>query len=196
MANLLSRLRKNAKQNSSRRLVGVQRELTDTDRAALGKPHESESRTLTRHGIWTRDEAFYFRDKLLGDMMFNIRTMKDAILAGKLPYGVFEYELTKGFYEHLLKDGVQTDPDHIHVLDGEKLEVPAIAIDWCDTEGASNITVIDGNHRLIKRYLQGLPTGRFILVPFPYCRDHVSLDRLGELNAAQLRELATLPKPR
>lgn len=196
MADLLSRLRKNAKQNSSRRLVGVQRELTDADRVALGKPHESESRVLTRHGIWTRDEAFYFRDKQLGDMMFNIRTMKDAILANRLPYGVFEYELTEGFYNHLLKDGTQTDPVHIHALGEEKLEVPAIAVDWCDTEGASNITVIDGNHRLIKRYLKGLPTGRFILVPFPYCRDHVLLDRLGELNAEQLRELATLPKPR
>lgn len=195
MTSLLTRLRNNKKRKASRQLTGHKVPLTASDAIALARPHPLESRTPTPLGILRRDECYMFRDRVLGDMIFNIRAIKDAILAGTLrTWAVYEIPLTEGFHEHLMKDGVETSEDHIYNLPTAQLNVPALGVDWND--GSQGMTVIDGNHRLIRRFRDGLPTGRIILTPMQFLRRYVLLDRLGELSEESRAEFARMPPPR
>lgn len=195
MSRLLNRLRKNAKVKASRRLTGVAVQLTEADRATLGRPHDLEFVRPTEIGIWSREEVFLFRDRVYGDMVFNIRTIKDAVLANTIPYALFELPLTQGFHDHLMQDGVETSEDWIHKMDVGKIDTPAIAVDWNDDSNATT-TVIDGNHRLIKRFRLGLPSCRIIFTPIQYLRSHMLMGQLGELPPVFVAEFATMPKAR
>lgn len=195
MPSLLNRLREKKKQKASRQLTGRKVELTAMDAIAFARPHPLESRTPTPLGILCRDECYMFRDRELGDMVFNIRAIKDAILSGQLrTWTVYEIPLTEGFHNHLMKDGVETSEEHIYNLPAAQLDVPALAVDWND--GSHNMTVIDGNHRLIRRFRNGLPTCRIILVPMQFLRRYVLLDRLGELPEEKRAEFAQMPPAR
>lgn len=192
---LLTRLRKRKASKNSRQLIGRKVGLTEADRIGLAQPHPMESRVETPFGTMFSNECFMFRDRQLGDMVFNVRRIKDAILSGELRHwALFEVPMTEGFHAHLMKDGVETSEERIYEMDPSWAEIPALGVDWND--GSHNMTIIDGNHRLIRRFRDGQPTARIILAPMQFLRRYVLLDRLGELSAATRLEFSRMPPAR
>lgn len=104
-------------------------------------------------------ESFTFFAPETGEVMFNVRGIKDALAAGRLEFQMFETDLEPGLVEHVrANNGVEAE--HMARLTAEDLARPGIIALWPDDHS----TVIDGNNRLVRRYDDGLTGFRFAAV--------------------------------
>ena len=114
-------------------------------------------------------EIFSFSAPEIGDVTFDVRGIKDALVSGKLKFVMYETEITPEFAEHVRKNnGVEAE--RIAALTATDLERPGIMVMWPD----GHSTLIDGNNRLVRRFDDGLRTLRFASV-------NVSLEMLPYL---------------
>ena len=157
---------------------------TDDDREALrGLSHHEERRTeevlcKVKDGtiITSREkrEVFSFEEPSIGAITFDVRGIKNSILAGRIPAAMYRMEIPEHLYQHVLAyNGVE--PERLPKLAAHDLERPGIMVQWPDDD---NATLIDGNHRLCRRFQLGLKGFRFLLVHVGLCLPHIC--RQGE----------------
>lgn len=133
-----------------------------------------------------RSEVFELHHTEYGHIIFHIRFIKDAIVANTIPYRVYTATLTQEWYDHIYKNNNAEEPRIAH-LSARELRVPPIA-----TLDGSGCNFIDGTHRICRRWRDGLPTLRFILIPF----DALVLSRLvTEATPDLLSSLVSTLKP-
>jgi hypothetical protein len=130
-------------------------------------------------------EIFRFSTPELGEVVFDVRGIKDALAAGKLQFAMYELELEAGMIEHVRTNN-GTEAWRIAELTAADLERPGIMALWPD----GYTCCIDGNHRMVRRWDDGLRTFRFAMIVLhttiqPYiCRpgeEDQFLDRENEL---------------
>ncbi len=135
------------------------------DREMLARPAAIEfnqSRILAggliSQGISVR-EYYHLNIPEIGELFFDVRGIKDAIAADKIRCVVMKAQLTERWVE-LIR--TQNDVEEVRVakLTPADLRRPGVAVGW--PNGA--ITLIDGSHRLVKRFRLGLSTFRYVVV--------------------------------
>lgn len=107
-------------------------------------------------------EVFSFTAPGEGSWVFDVRSIKDAIASGRISAGMMRLpEVPESFVEHVLThNGVE--PSRLARVSESAAERPGIMVWWGPENGHS--TLIDGNHRLLKRRLLGKPDFRFFMV--------------------------------
>src|SRR5262249_23067420 len=143
---------------------------TDADRNMLRDlQHREQERVITKvaevaHGTivkgYERREIFSFHEPSFGAFQFDVRGIKDSIVADRIPASMYRVEeIPEDFYQHVLaNNGVE--PDRLAKFSERDLERPGIMVRWPHGE----TTLIDGNHRLCRRHQLGIKTFRFLLV--------------------------------
>lgn len=151
-------------------------EFTEADRKTLAKLSGAERKRTHRVAVKFEDgaivetrerrEIFSFHAPELGTWLFDVRGIKDAILDGRMTSAFMHRIATipEHFYQHVLaNNGVE--PDRIPKVTKRDLKRPGIMVLW--PNGYS--TMIDGNHRLCRRYQLGLGNFRFLLLNVVEC---------------------------
>ncbi len=151
--------------------MGVESPVTDADIAAFKYDHphldsHAESTVATDgKGSYIVEqrvtfEIFAFNAEEIGDVIFDVRGIKDALAESKLVFKMFETPLNAPWVAHLRdKGGVEVE--RMKSLTDADLQRPAIAIFWPN----GYTTVIDGNNRIVRRWDDGLRTVRMAVVP-------------------------------
>lgn len=105
-------------------------------------------------------ELFTFEAPEVGVFLFDVRGIKDAIVSGQIPARMLRLpEIPEHFYQHILNNhGVV--PARLAQFNGRDLERPGIMVAWPHRYQ----TMIDGNHRLCRRYMLSLHGFRFLMV--------------------------------
>lgn len=107
-------------------------------------------------------ETYSFHADELGDWIFDVRGVKDGIVSGAIPFQMFNAEMQgDAWYQHILSKG-GVERERIDQLTGKDLRRPGILVIFTDQWQA----LIDGNHRLCRRYEGGLRTFRYAAVSF------------------------------
>jgi hypothetical protein len=97
------------------------------------------------------------------DVIFDVRGIKDALAAKKLAFTMFEGELSQEWHDSVIRsNGVEAE--RVAQLTAEDLERPGIVIGWGGPAQGEH-TLIDGNHRMARRWQLGMKTFRFAVVP-------------------------------
>jgi hypothetical protein len=104
-------------------------------------------------------EIFRFSVPEYGEVVFDIRGIKDALADGKLQFRMYEMQLIAEMVEHVRNNnGVEVG--RMRELTAADLERPGIMALWPDW----HTTCIDGNNRMVRRWDDGLRTFRFALI--------------------------------
>lgn len=118
---------------------------------------------------WERRECYTFTAPEIGTLRFDIRGIKDAIVDGRINVQAFKMTpIDPAFYEHVLKNNGVEEP-RIAQIGGRDLDRPGIMVMWPD----GHSSLIDGNHRMCKRYRLGLESFRFLMVNVLDCVPHM-----------------------
>jgi len=117
---------------------------------------------------YEKREMFTFHEPSLGTIRFDVRSIKDSILAGRIPAVVYRVNaVPREFYEHV-KANNGVEPERLPKINGRDLDRLGIMVNW-----GENQTLIDGNHRMVRRCDLGMPSFRFLLVPVGFCAPHM-----------------------
>jgi len=111
-------------------------------------------------------EIFTFSAPDIGTVIFDVRSIKDAIIDGEIPATMYRIdgETPEHFYQHILhNNGV--DPERLAQFSGRDLKRPGIMVMWPHGESS----MIDGNHRLCRRYELKVPNFRFLMIEATDC---------------------------
>lgn len=104
-------------------------------------------------------EIFHFSAPEIGEIIFDVRGIKDALVARKLAFQMFETELEADLVEHVRKNnGVEAG--RMKALTATDLERPCIAVLW----GNGYTSFIDGNNRMVRLWDDGFRTLRFAML--------------------------------
>ena len=106
-------------------------------------------------------EIFAFNAEEVGDIIFDVRGIKDALAQGKLKFRMFETPLNAPWVEHMREKG-GVEVERMKSLTAADLARPPIAVYWLHN---GYTTVIDGNNRIVRRWDDGLRTVRMAVVP-------------------------------
>ena len=142
----------------------------DSDIAAFRYQHPMDSKSEKLKAQISSDaylyecryvfETFAFSCPEYGAVTFDVRGIKDALADRKLKFQMYEMALVPDFVEHVrTNNGVEMQ--RVAGLSVADLERPPIALLWPD----GHSSFIDGNHRIVRRWDDGLRTLRFALVP-------------------------------
>lgn len=108
-----------------------------------------------------KSEIYCVQDADLGPLIYFVRQIKDAIVQDRIKYRVGRTKLNEEWYNMVLtKNGVEED--HLKDIPNRLLAVPPIGV-MCLNNG---LQIIDGSHRIVKRWRYGNPYMRFIMVHF------------------------------
>jgi len=139
-----------------------------SDIAAFKHKHPLDShveRTIAEFGnqyvveIKGTFEIFRFTAPEYGEVIFDIRGIKDALAENRLPFQMMQLKLDAGLVEHVRRNnGVEAK--RMAELTAADLERPGIMAQWPD----QHTSCIDGNNRLVRRWDDGLRTYRFALI--------------------------------
>lgn len=151
--------------------MGVPSPTRVEDIAAFKYNHPLDSRVENRRmdvgpDSWVVEERvcfeiFAFNAEEIGEIIFDVRGIKDALATGKLKFTMFDTPVTEAWIAHLRdKGGVEIE--RMKALTAADLERPAIAIYWPHN---GYTTIIDGNNRLVRRWDDGLRIIRLAVVP-------------------------------
>lgn len=151
--------------------MGIESPVTNADIAAFKYDHphldSHAERTVAAdgHGSFIVEqrvtfEIFAFNAEEVGEIIFDVRGIKDALAQRKLKFKMFETPLNAPWVEHLRdKGGVEVE--RMKSLTAADLARPPIAIYWPN----GYTTVIDGNNRIVRRWDDGLRSVRIAVVP-------------------------------
>jgi hypothetical protein len=107
---------------------------------------------------------FYYASKNV-TYRFNVRDIKDAIVAEKIAFRMFKATLTEKWQSLILRHG-GVEEERIPLV--RNVNRPGIVVLWPD----GNSLLIDGNHRLIARWRRGLRSFRYAAVAFDDIRPY------------------------
>lgn len=105
-------------------------------------------------------EIFAFHAEEVGEVVFDVRGIKDALADRKLEFKMFDTPMVEPWVEHI-RDKGGVEAARMKQLTAADLERPAIALYWPN----GYTTVVDGNNRLVRRWDDGLRTIRMAVVP-------------------------------
>lgn len=161
--------------------MGIESPITDTDIAAFRVSHALDSRVEQGRVNVGPDEyiiqervcfeIFAFHAEEVGEIIFDVHGIKNALADRKLDFKMFDTPLVEPWVEHIREKG-GVEVARMKQLTAADLERPAIALYWPN----GYTTVCDGNNRLVRRWDDGLRTVRMAVVlitktMFPYmCR--------------------------
>jgi hypothetical protein len=150
--------------------MGIESPVTDADIAAFRVGHALDSHEETNRidvapGSYVTEERvcfeiFSFNAEEVGDIVFDVRGIKDALADRKLLFNMYDTPMVEPWIEHL-RDKGGVEAARMKLLTAADLERPAIAVYWPN----GYTTVIDGNNRLVKRWDDGLRTCRMAVIP-------------------------------
>lgn len=156
--------------------------LRNSDRRALRRKHCLESREViveqevepgvtlvasrVRAEVWHYHGDQYFPKGLV----FNVRGIKDDIVSGEIDSHVIRIKITEEFYRHTLTNG-GVEEQHVRSLNSEDLDRIAVGV----LMPGDTLMLIDGNHRLARRYRDGMTDMRVVVVRCSACREHLAL---------------------
>jgi hypothetical protein len=106
-------------------------------------------------------EIFRFESPEVGKITFNVKGIKDALANGALDFAMYVATLDVGWVEHT-RNNNGVEPERLASLTPDDLRRPGILVLW---PGSPHSTLIDGAHRLCRRWDDGLRTFRFAVVP-------------------------------
>lgn len=127
---------------------------------AFKHPLEHDSETISEDGKFKtrlmRREVFTVEKYELfgGEISIDVTGIKRALVARKLPMRMYRAELNASWVEYVRQYG-GCEEDHIAALKAADLRRPGIIVLWV---ASSNTTLIDGNHRIVRRWREGLTT--------------------------------------
>lgn len=104
-------------------------------------------------------ECFTFSAPELGEIVFDVRGIKDALANRELDFRMYNTPLTKKWIEHIRKNG-GVEAERMKALTAADLERPPISVRWAN----GYTTVIDGNNRLVRRWDDGLRMARIATI--------------------------------
>jgi hypothetical protein len=133
---------------------------------------------------YTNRETFEFFDSQTGfRCLFDIRAITDAAVKGEIPSHVGRVDFTMDSYLTFMQEG-GVEEEHIARIDDKRLKVPGIYITWPTGE----MTIIDGRHRVVKRFRIGKPHHRMIVIRDPYWRPFLlDMTRTVHYNPVKVR---------
>jgi len=105
-----------------------------------------------------RFEIFSFQSPD-GEGVFDVRGIKAALATGKLEFQMYQMDLDLDLVEHA-RNNHGVEPQRVAALTTADLERPAIGVLFPD----GHTVFIDGNHRMVRRWDDGLRTMRFAMV--------------------------------
>ena len=153
--------------------------LTHSDLRAFARMHPRQDKAMqqrlvanTVNGLLVEQreqrEIFFFNAPDLGEVLFDVRGIKDALAAHRLTAYMLDVTMDIDWIEHLRAHG-GVEAEHIARLTAADLERPGVAVFWPNR----HTTLIDGNNRAVRRYDDGLRSFRlarvnvdFALEPF------------------------------
>lgn len=117
-----------------------------------------------------KSEVFDLQHSDFGPLRFFIREIRHAIASWRIPFATYSTTLTADWYESLMKNN-GIEEEGVARLTPADLRRPTI---WVYSVGPSGpgVNVIDGAHRLVRRWREGLPSCRFILTNISDLLDH------------------------
>jgi hypothetical protein len=149
--------------------MGTATPVTNEDIAAFRVGHPLDSTVETGHievapGAHVVQERicfeiFAFHAEEVGEIIFDVRGIKDALADRKLQFQMFDTPLVQHWIEHIREKG-GVEAARMKQFTAADLERPAIALYW--PHGYT--TVIDGNNRIVRRWDDGLRTVRMAVV--------------------------------
>lgn len=156
-------------------------------REAFAFKHPLESRTFDGIGIidgnlcLTGTEMFegysLVKPDLFGDNLeihMNITLIKRDLAAKRVPFQMLRCTCSQEWYEYTLTtNGVE--PDHLTRLTEADLERPGIMLGW----QPGNVSIVDGAHRLCRRWQLGMVTFETALVAAASVIEHLKLTEKG-----------------
>lgn len=126
------------------------------------KVRERDRKSLLNSIRHMKIEFFPWRDNEFGDILFNIDDLKSRIATDMIKYTPLQASLNEDFFNHVVKSS-SVDVEAARNYEYKDLNLPAISIIWPD----GTTTLVDGSHRIVKRYLDELPDFRMYQVPWP-----------------------------
>lgn len=149
--------------------------ITSADREALQLAHVRE-RTPTQTVLRDlgngqkiirqeqRREIYSFNNPDFGDLVFDVRGLKDALFAERIPLVLYKIDLDQAWVDHIRTNG-GVEAWRLPMFTSVELERPGITVLFPD----GHIVLVDGNHRLVRRWETGLTTFRFFATHFADC---------------------------
>jgi hypothetical protein len=111
------------------------------------------------------EETYTLTEKSLGTVHINVTGIKSGIYNGVVPFTMYRCHLTERWYQYTRKTAGVED-ESIDRLTPEDLTRPGIMVVW--QPDMSHTTMVDGNHRLCRRWRDGLTTFEFAMVLRPH----------------------------
>lgn len=108
-----------------------------------------------------------------GELVFDVRGVKNAILSGSIPYEVVDGEITQAWVDNV-KRIAGLSMKRLAELTDKDLRRLGVAVTW----NGGALLLIDGNHRLVRRHELGLDTFRHVRVHVKDCTPWIC--RAGE----------------
>jgi hypothetical protein len=139
---------------------------TEEDRKPFGHKHRLEKKY---HKLLAPDillsastiESYHFEEEKLGKIIINVTGIKRAIFQGQLYFQMITMDLSEEWVEYITRTcGVEEEG--IARLSISDLERPGIIMSW-DPQNI-HTSQIDGNHRLVRRWREGIKTMTSALV--------------------------------
>lgn len=136
--------------------------LTDADRVALSRLQDKEN-ARTTHVIGNlmtvreQREVFHWTAPEYGEIVFDIRGIKDGILSGELEHVVVKMDLDADWVAYI-RTANDVEPERLAAV--RDLERPGIAILF--PNGCTSL--IDGSHCAVRRYEHGDKTFRMVIL--------------------------------
>jgi hypothetical protein len=133
-------------------------------REIISEEKLSEGLYLRKTFITSETFDFYYDSRNV-TYRFNVRAIKDAIVANEIAFKMFRATITEKWQSLILRHG-GVEEERIPLV--RSLNRPGLMVLWAD----GNSLLIDGNHRLIARWRHGLRFFRYAAIAFDDIRPY------------------------
>jgi hypothetical protein len=116
-------------------------------------------------------ETYHLEQEDIGKVIINVTGIKKGLVNGDIRFQMVELALTQEWVEYIMET-CHTEEEGIarHTL--EDLKRPGIMIAW--NPDASFTSQIDGSHRLVRRWREGMKTMELAMVYLPFVLKHIA----------------------
>lgn len=146
--------------------------LTKRHLRCFAEPHPLEAVAVLLRpdgvDVLQMQETYTLTEKVLGTVQINVTGIRACLAKCSIPFIMLRCHLNEEWYRYTL-ESCGCEEDHIARLQPADLERPGIMINW-DSE-RHHTTLVDGGHRLCRRWRDGLKTFEIAYVD----REHVEM---------------------
>lgn len=120
------------------------------------------------------EETYTLTAKSLGTVHINVTGIKEGLAMNRIPFKMYRCHLDQCWYEYTMETSGVEEAGIERLELGADLERPGIMIVW--TPEFDHTTIVDGNHRLCRRWREGMRTFEFAMVILPDIQHFVRED--------------------